>query len=250
LEEEVKNRQMLGYKGPVWKATESWQSPFESTREVEFARDGTLISPASPGVEVRTVEGGGRVEVRDVAGRDAWSMEGLNDVAFYTRGANAAETKFSAQGTPVETAFKDARDETLSRLDYVCDERGRILEARQRDRAAPVPPPRMANWPQLATQAALEALGEFMGPDVELRVTFQYDEAGRVVEQSTYFGDRLHQRIVRTYNENGDLAAFESTNEQPYRLEYEYDQWGNWTRQLVRHPAGTAECRRRIVYFD
>ncbi|MGA2326851.1 MAG: hypothetical protein ABSH05_11255 [Bryobacteraceae bacterium] len=246
----MENRQKLGYKGPVWKVTEHWQAPFESTREFEFDRGGILIGAAKPAVEVHVGEGGGRVEIRDVARYDAWSMEGLNGVAFYTRGAAVAETNFSSQGIPVQTIFKSDRNEELSRIHYLCDERGRVLEASQRDRVPPALHPRMATWPEAAREAALEALGNFMGPDVVLRVTFRYDEGDRLLEQSSYFGDRLHQRIVCTYNENGDKVTFESTDEQPYRFEYEYDQWGNWTRQVVQHPTGAAEGRRRITYYE
>jgi hypothetical protein len=246
----MENRQKLGYKGPVWKVTEHWLPPFESRREFEFDRDGTLIGAAKPAVEVRAGDGGGRVEVRDVAGYDAWSMEGLNDVAFYTRGAAVSETSFSSQGIPVHTAFKSDRNEELSRIDYVCDERGRILEAYQRDRVPPALHPRMTTWPEPAREAALEALGNFMGPDVVLRVTFRYDEGDRVLEESQYFGDWLHQRTVCTYNEHGDKVTFVSKNEEPYRFEYEYDEWGNWTRQVVQHPMGAAEGRRRITYYD
>lgn len=238
----MESRQKLGYKGPVWKVTEHWQPPFESRKEFEFDRDGTLIGSAEPAVEVHEAEGGGRVEIRDVAAFNAWSMEGLNGVAFYTRGAAVAETSFNSQGIPVQTVFKSDRNEELSHIHYVCDERGRILEASQRDLARRAPPPRVAAW--------AEPLDNFMGFDVVLRVTFRYDEADRVLEQSQYFGDWLHQHIVCTYNEHGDKVTFESTDEQPHRFEYEYDQWGNWTRQVVQHPMGAAEGQRRITYYD
>ena len=125
-------RQKLGLKGPVWKVIEEWQSPYESRAELEFDRDGMRVAPPEREVEVYEESDGGRREIRRIAsGVDGWSMDGLNEVCFFTRGAVLAETAFTAQWVPSQTVFMGEKHNEVSRIRYICDDRGRILEARQ-----------------------------------------------------------------------------------------------------------------------
>jgi len=244
-------RQKLGLKGPVRKVTEEWQSPYESRAELEFDRDGMRVAPPEREVEVHKESHGGRREIRRIASSvDGWSMDGLNDVCFLTRGAVLAETTFTAQGVPSQTVFMGERHDEVSRIRYICDDRGRILEARQENVATAALPQRMTALPRPVTDALREVLGRFTGPEAAVRVTFVYDAEGRVLEQSDYIGEQLHLRTTCTYNENGDKVTFVSTCEPIYTFEYEYDAWRNWIRQVVHHPAGGAEGRRRITYYE
>ena len=244
------DRQTLGFKGPVWKVTEEWQRPFESTRELEFRRDGMLIAALPRAVEEHEGAGDVRVEVQSLAGLDAWSMDGLSGVCFFTRGAAVTETSYTFHGSPVQTVFKGKQNDQVSRIRYVCDDKGRIVEAQQHNLTDSPLPPRMAALARPAAEAVLDALRNFGGPESELRVTFAYGEGDRVLEQSQYFGERLHQRIICTYNEDGDKVTFSSSGEEPYRFEYEYDERRNWTRQVVQHPQGSVECRRKLTYYN
>lgn len=243
-------RQNLGLRGPVWKVVEEWQRPYESIAELVFDRDGTRIAPPKPHVEISAADDGSRLEVRYLGGADAWSMESIHGVGFFTRGASLAETTFTSHGMPVETVFKSANNDEVSRIRYVCDGRGRVVEAHQHSVGTVPMPPRIAGWPQPIIDATIESIRGFVDPDAGVRVTFVYDDEDRVVEQSTYIGEQLDLRTTCTYNEHGDKATFLSTCEEPYTVEYEYDAWGNWIRQVVHHPAGGAECRRRITYYD
>ena len=228
---------MNPYKGPVWKAVEDGQA-------LVFDRDGSPVGLPRRDVEVRQANDGGRVEIMRLARRNAgsmWSMERLNGVDFFTGGAALAETAFTAQGTPVQTVFKNDHDEELSQIRYVCDEKGRVLEAAQ------------SGWPPSAVSASgavVEAVREYMGTDVSVRVTFAYDNGGRVLEQTGYFGDQMHERILTSYNEHGDKLTFGIAGQEQYRFEYDYDEWGNWTRQVVHHPDGAIENRREITYYE
>jgi hypothetical protein len=243
------DRQTLGFKGPVWKVAEVWQAPFASTKKFAFGRDGMLIA-GPPDIEVREDPGGIRIEVQSVAGLDAWSMDSLNGVCFITRGAAIAETSYSSHGSPIETVLRSERNDPVSRIRYVCDDKGRIIEAQQHNLADPPLPPQMAALPRPAAGAVLDALRNFAGTEADLRVTFEYDQGNRVVEQSQYFGERLHLRIICAYNEDGDKVTFASSGEETYRFAYEYDQRRNWTRQVVQHPLQTVECRRQLTYYD
>ncbi len=243
-------RQKLGLRGPVWKVVEEWQSPYESIAESVFDSDGMLIVPPQPHLDVRKGDDGSRLELRRIAGADSWSMDGLNGVCFFLRGATLAETTFTSQGMPSLTAFKSANGDVVSRISYICDERGRVLEAHQHGLETFPLPPGMATWPQPVIDATLHAVRDYTGPKAGVRVTFVYDEDDRVVEQSNYFGEQLNLRTACTYNEHGDKLTFLSTGEEPYTFEYEYDGWGNWIRQVVHHPAGSAEGRRRITYYQ
>ena len=138
----------------------------------------------------------------------------------------------------------------ISHIRYICDDRGRILEARQESVASVALPPKMATLPRPVTDALREALGHFTGPEAAVRATFVYDAEGRVLEQSNYIGEQLYLRTTCTYNENGDKVTFVSTDGATYAFEYEYDAWRNWIRQVVHHPAGSAEGRRRITYYE
>lgn len=220
----------LGFKGPVWKVEEQWAPPFENRSAIEFDRAGNRVGVPKPIVEIQQTANGGRLERKSVFGYDAWSMDGLNGVSFYTRGAAVAETTFDAQGAPIQTVLRNARNEAASIIRYACDAMHRIVEAGQMDPAPPV------------------LLG-VIGPEVETRVTFRYDDADRVVEQTTSIGGTLNSRTLSAYNEHGDLKHFESDSGETYDIDYEYDAQGNWTHKAVRHPQATIEGRREITYY-
>jgi hypothetical protein len=95
----MENRQTLGLKGPVWKATEEWHSSFgESWQEWVFDREGMphsfrYRSPGS-GEYIENIEGndrrtrvltnsdGTRTEVVRIPGVAAWAPPGVHRIHF------------------------------------------------------------------------------------------------------------------------------------------------------------------------
>lgn len=252
-------RRIEGVKGPVRKIIEDWLPPLASVEVFEFDREGNQIPEPNAACvtrpsETRTHADGGRTEVQTISGFDFWSMPALNGACLPTRGAAVAETRFAAEGVPVETVFRTTDGAEMARLRYAHDEKGRISEAARHTIVPPTLPPRMAEWARTATASELGPLAYELDPNVALRVTFKYDDDGRVVEQSQFYDSRLSERVTNTYNEHGDTATVtrSSGDEAPQRSEheYEYDEWGNWTRQIVRDPFGEiSECRREITYY-
>src|SRR6185503_18229217 len=134
---------------------------------------------------------GSRTDTQQVTGLDGWSMEGLSVVALGTHGAAVARTTFDVRGAAVETVFLDTKNEVTSKISYVCDEKGRILQAVQ------------TLGPGFGPALPAEVLAELHAqlPDGEwCRLSFQYDEAGRVTESTSYLSGQQCHHEVTTYN--------------------------------------------------
>lgn len=245
----MQDRERIGLTGPVWRMYESHADSSSAIQEFEFDTNGNLRKPARP-IERREESGGLIVEVEQAGGLDGWTMDGMHGVYFMTRGASVVETTYSAAGEPVNTILKNADGEELSRVDYVCDAEGRMVEARQRSHTETHVQRLGSALLALAPEAAKEAIGDFPLSDNDLRVAFLYDEAGRVAMQSTYSGDSLSRQLTWTYNKKGDEEAFTCDGERMYWFEYEYDAQGNWVRKIIHHSAGHAEITRTFIYYD
>jgi YD repeat-containing protein len=182
---------------------------------------------------------GSRTDTQQVTGLDGWSMEGLS-VALGTHGAALARTTFDMRGAAVETVFLNVENEVTSKIRYACDDRGRILQAVQT--LGP------GFGPALPAEV-LEALRAQL-PDGEwCRLLFQYDDAGRVTESTSYLAGQKGHHEVTTYNSHGDKETVTTDAQGTTRLEYEYDAQGNWTRQATHHSAGINVENRVITYY-
>jgi hypothetical protein len=127
----LQNTKEFGPRGPVLKVTETCNIVAgEFTRAFEFDRAGKSINSWQRVFRVEEVTDGGRKEAEDIPGYDCWSMSGLNGVGFTTRGATAAETTYS-RSKPLQTIFRSASGEVLSRVEYICHDRDRIVAATQ-----------------------------------------------------------------------------------------------------------------------
>lgn len=191
----------------------------ELRRNYRYDANGALVDP-----RIRSSQNadGSRIEIEQLPSDEntTWSMERLHSVCFRTGDATSAETIYDTLGVPRQTVFRSALGEELSQLHYVCDKRGNILEARESE----------------------SSLAGF-------RVTFRYDDADRVLEHAKYFGEQLLDRTLNTYTDRGDILWSKTGDNPPVEFEYEYDECGNWTRQLTRHALGSDEARRRIEYW-
>ncbi len=199
----------------------------------------------------RRHDDGSDVEVQSVSALDAWSMDALHGVAFGTHGASFARTQVDAQGWPVATVLVDPDGRELSTIQYVCDRAGRIVEARQMNgaQAGFRRPSASATTPASAHDLAV--IPHAAGPGIqEVQVSFEYDAAGRVVQWHGYLAGEHTITRVMSYNQRGDLASSTSTNQEPTRFEYEYDQHDNWLVKRIHRPSGSGEEIRTITYYD
>jgi hypothetical protein len=253
-------RRIKDFKGPIRKIVENWLPPIASVEIFEFDREGNQVPQAATCVtqpsDTQVHADGSRTEVQTISGFDFWTMAALNGASFPTRGAAVAETTFAAEGVPIETVFRTRDGAEMARIRYAHDEKQRISEAVRHTIVPPELPPRMAAWARTATPSDLGLLAYELDPNVAFRVTFKYDDDGRLLETSEFYDSRLLKKITNTYNEYGDIVAvthlapgYEAP--QHFEYEYEYDKWGNWIRQIVRFPGGDiGECRREIAYYE
>jgi hypothetical protein len=213
------------------KLTGSWSQPPNGPRaDLQYDAAGHL---SELHVSVAENADGSRARKEELPIRDlAWTMEGLHGVYLRTSGAKYAETMFEASGAPVRTVFRGEQGEEMSQLLYLCDGNGNILEARESG----------------GTSFWLRA-GQFSA-------TFEYDGGGRVIASATHLRtlvgqQQLHRTLYR-YNDHDDVVwAKEDNNPAPAtEYEYEYDEQGNWTRQVMHHALGVDEVHRRIEYWS
>lgn len=197
-----------------------------------------------PDTQIEHLADGGRVEIQTLHnGVDAWSMAPLQGIAFGTGRSTTVETSFNAKGVPLRTTFRHSKGETESIVDYLCDEVGRILQAINYNGAA------------VAVGTEPKLLSALVKPGTErCRVTFRYDPAGQILEETISFAELWSQRTVYEYNDHGDPISSttqqDDTPPQTVEFEYDYDERGNWVHQFRRHALGTDEIHRRLSYFD
>ena len=246
----------LGLRGPVRciLTERRWYNGALSVREERFNADGELIggwsqSPDGTRTAFQSDEmdnslgrrhsvsknsDGSSVETEELPDTEnvLWSSGALHSVGFRTCGATYAVTTFDKQGRPIRTIFQDKQREEMSQILYVCNDHGRVIQAREAAGRSP--------W----FQAGL------------FRITFTYDDEGRVIERSTHVetvaGETQLDRTRYRYNEHGDLvwAEEDDSRAKATEYEYEYDERWNWTKQSMHHALGTDETRRRIDYWD
>jgi len=160
-----------------------------------------------------------------VSERNVWSMEGLHDTYFWTYSACRAQTRFDSHGTPIETMFKDVRSDEVSRIRYVCDEKGRILEAVQSLGPGFFTNPLVAaaGPPPLAVEAEGPPILITLGTEAYRR-SFRYNDAGRIIESKGHFFGRRTDYSAMTCNHRGDILTL-TTDDKPLNcFEYEYDE--------------------------
>ncbi len=246
------DRDKHGLRGPVrLVVTQRQTDDGPLIQEQAFDPEGAFANPCDGNADIVRCADGGRIEVEWIAGADSWSTEGLNGAGFGTKGATTAETKFDHRGAPVETVFRSAQGDEFSKVSYSCDAQGRIIDAVQCLGAAPPQPPRISQWASKASPAEKASARAFIEPGVEqFRVSFRSDEMGRVVEQATYFAGQILDHTVNEYNEHGDILTSTSDNKPQVQFEYEYDEYGNWTRKSARYALGMDEYRRTITYYE
>ncbi len=188
---------------------------------------------------------------QDLLGLTTWTMDGLHWCCFGTWGAALARTEFDHRQAPVKTVFEDTRNQRVFWIDYDCDAHRKILEAVQF--TGPAPP----FW-ALALMSSVADRGSALPESVDrpdasgelFRFSFRYDEGGRMIEQECKLcGRPMHHRLA-SYNQQGDMSTLDEGGNLT-RLQYEYDDRGNWIRRVIHYspPNSPADCRRTIHYY-
>jgi len=204
-----------------------------------------------------------------------WGVEGT-DCAYSAPGAAALTTLHNTRDQPTELLFHDKDGRTLSRVEFVYDEMGHLVEEAQTMVADALP----AEMLEGLTSTQLEALRALFGAGPSRR-QHCYDARGLRIETHTRMFGALGRDSKRmTYNPHGDqteeISEYEQrdfsiddrgrlsggdTNESVSRSEarfrYEYDVRGNWTKKVVEARSGAAAEfslssaeQRTIDYYD
>jgi YD repeat-containing protein len=202
-----------------------------------------------------------------------YAIEGSK--AFYSA-PNAATitTSYNYAGRPTELLFHDATGALISRVDFLYDASGNLIEETQTRAVSP-----FANFEENLAPEQLEALRALLsGPFTQRK--HRHDALGNRIETiSTMFGSVGKDRETLEYNQYGDPIAqasehdsleygfkdeggpLESRPGEHHRSEvrfiYEYDPHGNWITKITesRHADHAAFSvastdRRTLTYFD
>jgi YD repeat-containing protein len=187
-----------------------------------------------------------------------------------------ARISFNEQDQPLEWQVYDANQNLLNRLIRTYDENGRVAEIRYTIENFLSALPTEAQQQFVAEPGAADRIMEgFTQPLGELRnftrVTFNYDDAGRIIEKHRHVGYSLETTTKITYNDHSDkLEERESTTgdlnpprhcdrsspapfpNQDTRYSYKYDNFGNWTEQRTGSLASPNDVTvtRRIIVYD
>jgi hypothetical protein len=193
--------------------------------------------------------------------------------AYSAPGAQEIQTSYDERGKPVALTFYGADQTLLRRVVFVYDSRGRLVEEAQEEVASPFPP-EVLEQGTAAQVAAILAL--FSG----IRVFHRYDDLGCRVETRSEMGRLGEDRKTTAYNEHGDpeieqhfhasrdfgmddegrlsdQPTRESSNSSESRLNYVYDEAGNWVECTILGRSGPDQPfqafsieTRELTYWD
>lgn len=242
-------------------------------------------------VVVRDPHGGGRVseayEYGATAGRTrtfyvdsrfhgesvGFGCDG-SDAIYSAPGAATVTTLYNARDLPTEMVFHDSGGRVLSRVDFLYDDAGHLVEESQ-IRFEPWLPPDVLGG---LSPAQLDAVGQLLGVGAPERRLHRYDSRGQRIE-TLYSG--VFGRQTVTYNEQGDESGSVSEFEDPgkasiddqgqitvsapqkpvsrteARFAYDYDVHGNWIKKVVQARGSVAQNfstssveERTLTYYD
>ena len=183
----------------------------------------------------------------------AWGVEGT-DTTYSAHGAATLTTFHNVRDQPIELLFHDTAGRPLSRVEFVYDEAGHLLEEAQTMMAEVMPPGILADMNPAQLEAVRALLG---GGGSPIRRLHRYDARGHRIESwSAVFGPLGRDRKTMDYNELGDQIeeisedehrefsiddqgrlsdrpSSESVTRSEARFLYEYDARGNWIKKTV-----------------
>lgn len=162
-------------------------------------------------------------------------------------------------GKPDEVVYYDGSDRLLRRIIITRDNAGRVIQEEMHSYEQPFSFPaagaEVENAPPEVREAAEALFREMFDPErIFYSKTNTYDEKGRLLEQSTSMAQLSDERTIYRYDDRDnrieqvmesrtrqlgidDNGARQLTEEKTSayttRLEYVYDEHGNWTEQIV-----------------
>ena len=193
-----------------------------------------------------------------------------------------AKVLFNDQDQPVEWQVSDATGNLLNRLIRTYDENGRVAEIRYTIENFLLSLPAEAQQefsaqPGAATEL-MQGLTQLLGEQRNFtRITFSYDDTGRLIEKHHHIGHSMETTTMITYNDHSDKLEERqlttgdpnpprspqptevSSRTSPYsrdsrvQYSYKYDNFGNWTEQRTGSPTSANDwtvVRRTLIYFS
>jgi hypothetical protein len=205
-----------------------------------------------------------------------YGVEGT-DTSYSAPGAATVTTLYNEREQPTGLHFHDAAGRLLSRVEFIYDGNGSLVEEAQTKAGEMLPPEMFAslNQAQLETVRALFGAG-----DEPLRRTHGYNEQGRRAETRSRMGQLGGDKKTMVYNDRGDqieeisehdqreygmddegrlsdAPTSETMSRSEARFRYDYDMFGNWVMKTIESRGGTDQDytvssveRRTIGYFD
>jgi YD repeat-containing protein len=205
----------------------------------------------------------------------SWDVEGT-DCSYSAPGAATLTTFHNMGNQPTELLFHDTAGRPLSRVEFLYDKAGHLLEEAQTMMAEMLPPGMLVGM----SPARLEAMRSLLGA-VPLRRLHRYDARGHRIEtSSSLFGPLGRDRRTMAYNNLGDQIeeisedehrdysiddqgrlsdspTKESVSRSEARFHYEYDGRGNWIKKTVEGRGGADQDfsvstieQRTLAYYD
>jgi YD repeat-containing protein len=203
-----------------------------------------------------------------------WGVEGT-DSSYSAPGATTLRTFHNEREQPTQLLFQDAAGRVLSRVEFVYDGAGHLIEEVQTRAEETLPPGLLAEM----NPAQLRTMGTFWGVGEPLRRLHRYDAHGRRSETRSQLVPLHADRKTVVYNDHGDpieenfeqesrdyniddegrlsdSPTKETVRRSEARFHYEYDARGNWVSKAVASRPGaeleftlSADERRTLVYF-
>ena len=192
-------------------------------------------------------------------------VDGNRDLFSAPPGGGWVTTSFNETDQPIEARVYGPNGELMRRLTRSYDAKGHVVESayviENLDSLREVMRETRAGL--RSNPGALEAqLAQMLGDQNEAaRVSYVYDDQGRVSEKHDDFGRSDNTITKITYNDHGDEAEEVRTRSHPLhspeethvRYSYQYDSFGNWTERSVSYPP-TADGlviieHRTITYY-
>ncbi len=216
----------------------------------------------------------------DLAGQSSdtmylWGVEG-SDCGYSAPGAATLTTLHNTRDQPTEVLFSDKGGRILSRVEFMYDGMGHLVEEAQTMIIDALPPEVLAGM----SSAQVESVRALFGAGVARRLhrydaqghriethTSMFGGLGRDVQRMNYndHGDQIeeiseHEKRDRNFDDQGRLAD-SPTNESVSRSEahfhYDYDLRGNWIKKVVEARGRSKQDfsvssieQRTLAYYD
>jgi len=187
---------------------------------------------------------------------------------------------FNEQDRPVEWQVSDANGNLLNRLIRTYDENGRVAEIRYTIEnfllSLPAEAQQEFSAQPGAAEELMQGLTQLLGEQRNFtRITFSYDDIGRLIEKHQHIGHSMETTTMITYNDHSDkleehqlttgdpnpprdTQSGEISSHPPFprqeshvQYSYKYDNFGNWTEQRTGSPTSPNDAtviRRTLIY--